>query len=119
MQTRLTFLSVQVRNLDISREFYGRALGFEPAEHSPPGAVVFRDAQGATFALRTPLPHTDPEQAFGVGVSLWFAVADVDAAHTQVEAGAGQPTTAPQPGPFGRMFTVQDPDGYQLTLYQP
>jgi predicted DNA-binding transcriptional regulator YafY len=22
-----------------------------------------------------------------------------------------------KPGPFGRMFTLQDPDGYQLTLY--
>ncbi|MFC5847942.1 VOC family protein [Deinococcus petrolearius] len=116
MQTRLDFMSVQVRELDVSREFYTRALGFELAEQSPPGAAVFRDARGATFALRSLLPRTDPAQAFGVGVSLWFAV-DIGAAHARVLAGGGRALT--QPGPFGPMFVVQDPDGYQITLYQP
>ena len=119
MQTRLEFMSVQVRDLDVSREFYTRALGFELAEHSPPGAAVFRDARGATFALRTLLPQTDPAQALGVGVSLWFAVEDIGAAHARVLAGGGRALTPPQPGPFGQMFTLQDPDGYQITLYQP
>ena len=90
MQTRLEFMSVQVRDLDVSRGFYTRALGFDLAEHSPPGAAVLRDARGATFALRTLLPQTDPAQALGVGVSLWFAAEDIGAAHARVLAGGGR-----------------------------
>lgn len=118
MQTRLDFMSVQVRDLGVSQAFYTQVISFEAAEHSPPGAVVFREGQGTIFAIRLPLPTTDTGKDFGLGVGLWFAVEDADAAHARIVSRGGQVVSPPQPGPFGRMFVVRDPDGYQLTFHQ-
>ncbi|PNY79335.1 VOC family protein [Deinococcus koreensis] len=118
MHTRLDFMSVQVRNLEASQEFYTQVIGFEAAEPSRPGAVVFRNEGGAIFAIRLPLPGTDTSQDLGLGVGLWFAVGDADAAHARIVSNGGQVVSSPQPGPFGRMFVVRDPDGYLLTFHQ-
>ncbi|MFC4454818.1 VOC family protein [Deinococcus sonorensis] len=118
MQTRLDFASVQVRDLQASRAFYTQVIGFEAHGQDRPGAVVFQDQDGAIFAIREPLATTDLGGAFGVGVSLWFAVQDVDATHARIVASGGTVLSPPQPGPFGRMFAVRDPDGYQLTFHQ-
>ena len=107
-----------MRDLGASQEFYTRVVGFEAAEHAPPGAVVFRNEGGAIFALRLPFPQTDTTRDLGLGVSLWFAVEDADAHHARIVAGGGEITSPPQPGPFGRMFGVRDPDGYLLTFHQ-
>ncbi len=118
MQTRLDFMSVQVRDLGASQEFYTQVIGLEAAEHSRPGAMVFRNQQGAIFAIRVPLPGTEISKDFGLGVGIWFAVEDADAVHAHIVLAGGQVVSPPQPGPFGRMFVVRDPDGYQLTFHQ-
>lgn len=118
MHTRLDFMSVQVRDLEASQEFYTQVIGFEATEPSRPGAMVFRDGQGAIFAIRLPLPGTDTSKDLGLGVGLWFTVEDADAAHACIVSNGGQVVSPPQPGPFGRMFVVRDPDGYQLTFHQ-
>lgn len=118
MQTRLNFMSVQVRDLEASQEFYTQVIGFGATEHSRPGALVFQETQGAIFAIRLPLPGTDTSKDLGLGVGLWFAVEDADAVHAQIVSRGGQVVSPPQPGPFGRMFVVRDPDGYQLTFHQ-
>ncbi|WP_425147396.1 VOC family protein [Deinococcus sp.] len=118
MKTRLDFVSVQVRDLKVSETFYSHTIGFEVAEQTPPGAVVFKDEQGAFFAVRQPLPGTDLSKDFGLGVGIWFEVVDADALHARVVSAGGTVVSAPQPGPFGRMFVVRDPDGYQLTFHQ-
>lgn len=118
MNTRLDFASVQVRDLGASQKFYTQVLGFALAPLERPGAVVFEDEQGAIFAIREPFPHTDVSKDLGLGVGLWFAVEDADATHTRIVAAGGHVLSLPQPGPFGRMFVVRDPDGYQLTFHQ-
>lgn len=118
MHTRLDFVSVQVRDLGASQEFYTQVIGFEAAEHAPPGAVVLRDGQGAIFAIRLPLPGTDTSKALGLGVGLWFAVEDADATHARIVTSGGPVVSPPRPGPFGQMFVVRDPDGYLLTFHQ-
>ncbi|WP_019010198.1 VOC family protein [Deinococcus aquatilis] len=118
MQTRLDFMSVQVRDLSASQEFYTQVVGFEAVDHSPPGAVVFRNQQDAIFAIRLPLPETDISKDLGLGVALWFAVDDADVQHARIVSAGRQVVSPPQLGPFGRMFVVRDPDGYQLTFHQ-
>lgn len=118
MHSTLDFASVQVRDLQASKDFYTRVIGFEADQTPRPGAVVFRDAGGAVFAIREPLAHTDVRASFGVGVSLWFGVQDADTAHARMAASGATVVSPPQPGPFGRMFVVRDPDGYQLTFHQ-
>ncbi len=86
---------------------------------SPPGAVVF-STEPIPFAVREPLPGVDLEQAQprpGFGVALWMCADDAQALHDGL-AGAGVPiVAAPCDGPFGRMFTFTDPDGYAITVH--
>jgi len=86
---------------------------------SPPGAVVF-DTAPASFAVREPLPGVDLEAAHprpGLGVALWLHADDAQTLHDALLE-AGVPISgAPFDGPFGRTFTLTDPDGYAVTIH--
>jgi predicted enzyme related to lactoylglutathione lyase len=113
------FLALQVRDLDRSATFYESRLGLRRLLASPPGAVVF-DTKPVPFAVREPLPGTDLEAASprpGVGVSLWLLADDAQDVHDHLVAAGVPITSAPSDGPFGRMFTFVDPDGYALTVH--
>jgi predicted enzyme related to lactoylglutathione lyase len=113
------FLALQVRDLERSASFYETRLGLRRLHTSPPGAVVF-DTKPVPFAVREPLPGTDLEAATprpGVGVSLWLLVDDSQAVHDQLAAAGVPIASQPVDGPFGRMFTFVDPDGYALTIH--
>jgi catechol 2,3-dioxygenase-like lactoylglutathione lyase family enzyme len=70
---QLTFASLQVKNLDASKEFYTEKLGFEIQDVNPQ-ACVFKYNEGeASFAIRTPLEALEGRE-LGTEVALWFAV---------------------------------------------
>lgn len=54
-----SFLSLQVRDLAVSADFYESQLGLVRAPQAPPGAVVFTTSP-IPFAVRNPAPETDP-----------------------------------------------------------
>ena len=112
------FISLQVRDLDTSQAFYERYLGLVRSPAGPPHAVVF-DTAPIAFALRDPLPGTDPASATrpGTGVALWLKASDVQAIHDDLVAAGHTIVSAPVDGPFGRTFTFADPDGYHVTLH--
>ncbi|UOR06502.1 VOC family protein [Hymenobacter aerilatus] len=115
---QLTFASLQVRNLEAAKEFYTQKLEFEIGEVNPQ-ACVFKYGKGeASFAIRTPLEDIE-EKEVGVGVALWFAVAEnVDELKEKYIAN-GVLTTGPVINtPFGRAFHVKDLDGYKLTFLE-
>jgi Predicted lactoylglutathione lyase len=115
---QLTFASLQVIDLDASKDFYTKKLGFE-IDNSNPQACVFKYNQGqASFAIRTPLEPID-EKELGIGVALWFAVTEnVDELRAKYIAD-GVTTTGPIiETPFGRAFHVKDLDGYKLTFLE-
>jgi predicted enzyme related to lactoylglutathione lyase len=114
------FLALQVRDLDRSAEFYETRLGLRRLPASRPGAVVF-DTKPVPFAVREPLPGTDLEAAIprpGVGVSLWLHADGAQDLHDQLAAAGVPIASPPADGPFGRMFTFLDPDGYALTIHE-
>ena len=115
MKTNLDFIALHTHDLAAARRYYTEVLGFE-ITGGPPTAVSFTHAGGASLAVRQPQPH-EPQSSFGAGVNLWFSVPDADAYHTQVAAAGAQITQPPQDGPFGRMFSVQTPDGHMLTFH--
>jgi len=114
---KLEFTSLQVRDLEASKEFYISKLGFEASEFSNPGACIFKYKDGeASFAIRKPIGIlTDGE--LGAGVSLWFAIdesiEDLYASFIEKNVtilGAINNT------PFGQTLIAKDPDGYNVTF---
>ena len=113
------FVALQVRDLERAAGFYEQHLGLTRAAQSPPGAVVFTTTPIA-FAVREPLPGVDLEAAAprpGVGVALWLHADDAQQVHDTLVAAGATVLTEPSDGPFGRMFTVADPDGYAVTIH--
>lgn len=114
---RLDFVSLQVRDLEKTRSFYTDVLGFSVVPQERPDALVFRTSVGASFAVRKPLVDLNAVQRLGWGVGLWFGAQEIDSLHERVRDCGATVLRPPADGPFGRMFVVEDPDGYQLTLH--
>lgn len=115
---QLTFASLQVINLEASKDFYTKKLGFE-IDNSNPQACIFKYNEGqASFAIRTPLEPIEGKE-LGIGVALWFAVNEnVDELKEKFITN-GVTTAGPIiETPFGRAFHVKDIDGYKLTFLQ-
>ena len=114
----LTFASLQVKNLEASKDFYEKQLGFEIGSTNPQ-ACVFKYNQGeVSFAIRTPLEPLEG-RALGIGVAIWFAIdKNVDDLKEEF-IGNGVTTAGPIiETPFGRAFHVVDLDGYKLTFLE-
>ena len=112
------FISLQSQNLDASRAFYERYLGLVRSPTGPPHAVVF-DTKPIAFALRDVVPGTDLTSVArpGIGAAIWLHATDVQEIHDALVANGHPIVSAPMDGPFGRTFTLADPDGYQITLH--
>lgn len=116
---RLEFASLQVRDLETSKEFYTQKLGFELSEMKNPDAVIFKFSKNeAGFAIRKPLETLDNKE-LGNGVSVWFAI---DEKIESLQAGLikkGVNILGPiMDTPFGKALHVKDPDGYKLTFLE-
>ena len=114
---KLDFASLQVRDLNASKDFYTNKLGFELSEMSNPYAYVFQYKQGeASFAIRTPMGDLDGKE-LGVGVSLWFAIdekiEDLQTRLTEMDVTLAGPIAVT---PFGKALSAKDPDGYTITF---
>ncbi len=110
------FMALQVRDLTASQQFYTEKLGLEQSPISQPNAVVFNTAP-IPFAIRMPLVDLDASPKLGWGTALWFKTDDADALHASLVAHDVKIVAPLQDGPFGRMFSFVDPDGYVLTVH--
>lgn len=115
--TQLGFVSLQVSDLEASRQFYTDVMRFQPAFQSPPDACVFATRNGAIFTIRKAFLDLKVTPQLGWGVSLWFAIPKLDA---YLERMDGKVTLIRgiQPTPFGNTAIIADPDGYWLTLQE-
>ena len=117
LPTQLGFVSLQVSDLEASRQFYTEVLGFQPLPQSPPDACLFATQSGALFALRKPLVDLQATTQLGWGVNLWFGVPELAAFLERLE-GKAPLIRGIQATPFGNTAIVADPDGYWLTLQE-
>lgn len=116
---KLTFASLQVRDLEVSKAFYTNKLGFELSEMSNPAACIFKFNKGeASFAIRTPIGNIDGKE-LGVGVSLWFAIDEkIEELQSQLAGKGVTPIGTINNTPFGKTLMVKDPDGYIITFLE-
>lgn len=114
---KLEFASLQVRDLETSKEFYTKKLGFEEAGIPNPSACVFRYNKGeASFAIRTPIGNLEGKE-LGIGASLWFAIdGEIEDLQTQLLANNVTLLGPVQVTPFGKILIAKDPDGYNITF---
>ena len=116
---KLEFASLQVRDLEVSKDFYTNKLGFELAAATNPAACIFKYKDGeASFAIRKPIGDLEGKE-LGVGTSLWFAI---DGKIEELQAGLLEKNVqllGPiQTTPFGKIIIAKDPDGYNITFLQ-
>ncbi len=116
---KLEFASLQVRNLEASKEFYMNKLGFELSEMKNPDACIFKYKQGeASFAIRKPIGNLDGKE-LGVGASLWFAIDEkIEDLQTRLAEKEVILLGPVNNTPFGKTLMVKDPDGYIITFLE-
>jgi predicted enzyme related to lactoylglutathione lyase len=113
----IDFISLQVRDLQASAEFYEQRIGLVRSPAGPPHAVVFATEPFA-FAVRDLAPGVSLDgQQPGLGVALWFLADDVQAIHDRLVDTGTMIDVPPFEGPFGLTFTFVDLDGYRITLH--
>jgi len=112
------FISIAVSDVSRSAAFYERHLGgVRDTFDFGPDAVAF--VGWPTFALsaarRPGQPGPSPETT---SIQLWWRASDAQALYERVVEAKVRILTEPFDGPFGRTFTMADPDGYRITIYE-
>ncbi len=110
------FITLLVRDLDRARRFYADVLGFKPSPETRPNAVAF-SAEPISFAIRKTSQDLDELSQINGGIILWFKADDATTLRNQLKA-AGVPIVQDlSDSPFGKTFTIRDPDGYLISVH--
>jgi len=105
MDTSLEGLTLHVRDVERSRQFYERIPGTELLHHRPGQFALFQVGDALLGLLRLK----------GPGFHLEIATSDLDGMHRSLLAAGIQPDGPPRQRSWGeRTLMVADPDGYQL-----
>jgi predicted enzyme related to lactoylglutathione lyase len=112
------FISISVADAARSAEFYEKYLGaVRDTFDFGPDAVAF--VGWPTFAVNaTRLPGQPAPNPETNGIQLWWRASDAQALFKIVTADGVPVVREPFDGPFGRTFTMSDPDGYRVTVYE-
>ena len=113
MSGTLNFVLLYVEDIAAARAFYTEKIGFT-VKSEIPNFVQFEADGAATFALSQasqPTPTTT--------IGLWWQVADADAIHATLVERQVEITSEPKDEPFGRAFSLKDPEGNIVNFYQP
>lgn len=124
-----SFVTLIVRDLEASSQFYQQALGFKhifsmPGPGGRPALVHLRWVTYADLLIALPRNGTELSEPRGVGVSVHFNLfdrfdGDIEALAKRARAQNAQ-VIGPLEQPWNvRELTVIDPDGYQLVFSVP
>jgi predicted enzyme related to lactoylglutathione lyase len=110
------FITLQVRDLEVSRHFYAEVMGFKASPEVQPNAVAFA-TQPIGFAIRKAQVDLDAVTQVGYGIILWFKVEDAAVLYEHLKVQGVLMAQELSKSPFGKMFTLRDPDGYAITVH--
>jgi uncharacterized glyoxalase superfamily protein PhnB len=111
-----------VTNLQASLEFYHEILGFDmgelyPDEYNPTFAPIFIDGHKLMLEeVDVELPSYHKHSVCGSGIQLFLEIQDVDEAYERLKKSA-QVVDQIADRPWGRTFSITDPDGYIISFY--
>jgi lactoylglutathione lyase len=112
--------SLTVNDLGASIRWYRDVLGFTLEEEWKDGDVVVGaqlNAGAITFMMSQDDFAKGRDRVKGVGLRFYCTTAqDVDRLAADVEARGGVLAQPPTDNPWGRDFTVVDPDGFKITI---
>jgi len=112
------FVSLLVRDLKASVDFYEKTLGFRRDPEAFSGAVAFL-TYPIPFAVRQAPPGVDlasiPRPI--ITPAVWFKTANSQVVHDALIKAGIIILRPPSDGRFGRQFTFVDLDGYAITIY--
>lgn len=111
------FISLQVRDLSVSRSFYTDVLGLTVDPFQAPDTVLF-ESTTIPFAIRRASLDLNEAPQPGWGVALWIDCDDVDTLYARLKQADVLIIRPPFDGPFGRTVVFTDPDNYQITANQ-
>ncbi len=112
------FISIAVTDVARSAAFYERYLGCvrDPFDFGP-NAVAFLG--WPALALNSSRPPGRPEPSPETSpIQVWWRAANSQALYERAVADGVPIVREPFDGPFGRTFTMADPDGYRVTVYE-
>jgi predicted enzyme related to lactoylglutathione lyase len=112
------FISMAVADAARSAAFYERYLGVTRDTFDfGPQAVAF--VGWPAFAINASRGPDVPGAAAATSpIQLWWRASDAQALYERVQADGVPILAEPFDGPFGRTFTMADPDGYRVTVYE-
>lgn len=112
------FISFPVSDIERSATFYERYLGaIRDTFDFGPTAVAF--VGWPTFAINLSRGPAGPGAAAAESpIQLWWRASDAEALYQRAKADDVPILVEPFDGPFGRTFTMADPDGYRVTVYE-
>ena len=112
------FISIQVSDVKRSAEFYEQHLGAvrDTFDFGPDAvAYVGWPTFGLSAARRPGQSGPSPDTTT---IQLWWRASDAQALFDKVKAAGVRIHAEPFDGPFGRTFTMADPDRYRITVYE-
>ena len=111
-----------VTNLRNSMEFYHEILDFDPGEmypdeYNPIFVTMFIDGRKLMLQeVEVELPAFHKHGVCGSGIQLFFEVPNVDQTYERLRQSA-QVVDQIAARPWGRTFSITDPDGYIISFY--
>jgi uncharacterized protein len=111
----IDYIEFAVDDLEQSKAFYAKALGWAFNEYGPDYAGVKDPRTEGEFAGL----NARPVASRGEGVLTLIRTEDADAALASVLDAGGRIQTAMHDYPGGRRFTFADPSGNVLGIYEP
>jgi predicted enzyme related to lactoylglutathione lyase len=112
------FISIAVTDVQKSAAFYEDYLGgVRDSFDFGTNSAVF--VGWPTYALSSARPPGQPGPSPNTtSIQVWWRASDAQALHDRAAAAGIPILREPFDGPFGRTFTMADPDGYRITVYE-